>query len=115
MITPRRQLRLTFFAKRLVANRDHLVNQINLEINRHTQSKRETCPHATRIGAQRHIEIVAEFGELADVLSDLCRVETIYPRHEPHVLFAGEVVMKSACESNRPGNPHMAHDLSAIR
>ena len=57
----------TFAAKPLVADFRNLVDQINIEIDSQAGTEGETRAHPSRVGINRHIEILAEFSKIGDI------------------------------------------------
>ena len=55
---------MTFLMEPRVANREDLIDQIAVKLDRHRQGKREPRAHARGVGLHRLPEIGAELGEL---------------------------------------------------
>ena len=104
-----------FFLKRAVADRGQLVDEIPVEGDAHRHAEAEPGLHAAGIGAHRHVHEVAELGEVGDVVDQRVGIHAVDPRHEAHVLLAGERGVEAAAEPERPGDRLGAADRAGIR
>ena len=87
-----------------VADGGDLVDQVPVEGDAHRHAEGEPRPHARGIGAHRHVEEVAELGEVLHVGDERVGVDAVDARHEAHVLRAGEIAGEAAAEAERPGD-----------
>ena len=105
--------------ERLVADREHLVDQQHVGVEVRGDREAEPHEHAARVRLDRHVDEVAELGELDDALDpllDLLAREAVQRAVELDVLAAGEVAARSpapssSSETTRP--PHSARPESS--
>lgn len=85
----------------LIPRRCRFVDQIGVEPDPHGNSKGEARFQPRRIGSKRHVEMPADFCKIFDKIRKSSTVYALYPRHEPRILHAGHIAMKTACVANR--------------
>jgi len=101
-------------AESRIADGGDFVDEVAIKIDSHGESEGETGLHAGRICADRHVEIISEFGKIFDEFNHPPQVGAEYPANEFDILAPGHQRMKSAAEAERPGDPEIAEDAARI-
>ncbi len=87
--------------ERRVAGSDHFVENEDFRSDGGGDGKGEAYHHARRIGADRHVQIIAELGEIRDVVErilDLPGAEAEHLAAHPDILQAGRVLIHAELE-----------------
>src|SRR5262245_3209940 len=69
-----------------VSHREHLVDQIAVEIDGERESERDSCPHPGRIGCDGHAHVLAQLRELLGERIELIEGAFIQPGEEAYVV-----------------------------
>src|SRR5471030_2239691 len=98
-----------------ISGLDRLVDEVDVEVEGEASGDGDPLVHAGRKGADRHVEIAAEFHELLDPRRHFLDVHAVQPRKERDVLARRDLVMEGARESDGKGYPAFAHDTATVR
>lgn len=114
---------MTFFIKDIdallfeagITHRGDLIGQINVKVKGHADGKGELGLHATGVGFDRQLEVLADFGELLDPLLHRLRVTNpVDAADETGVLPPCHAPLKSTTEGQRPGDAAKTGHLALI-
>ena len=77
VLAPAEQLVVALELEATVADQNHLVDQVAFEVHRQRQREREPHAHAVGVEAHRHVHVLAELGELHDVVEGLLERQVV--------------------------------------
>ena len=106
---------LAFAAEGRVADGNHLVDQIIVELDRHRHSEGQSRPHAARIGADRLLDVSDYLREVLDEVEQFRIAAAIDAGDEGQVLASAERSVQAALETQRPGYARLADDPPRVR
>lgn len=96
---------LAFLAEGSVPHGGQFVDEIKIETNGHTEPKGQFGRHAGRIGLDRHIQIVLQFGKVLYEGRHLLDIRFVDAADKAQVLPTGEATVETAAEADGPGDP----------
>ena len=88
--------------ERRVADAGDLVDEIDIEVDRHRDAEGEARLHAGRVGVHWHVHECAELGEILDPRHQVVSVDSVDARDEAHVLRARQRSVEAAAEAEGP-------------
>ena len=98
-----------------VAGRQPFVEQQDFRHDAGGSGKSQPNAHARRIGANRHVQIVAELGErgdLVDALAHVARVDAHIHAAQDDVLLAGHVGVHADIDVEERRDPSRSHQFT---
>ncbi len=103
--------------ERLVANGEHFVDEKNVRIDVDRDRESEPHVHAGRVGLDRRVDEILEFGEVHDLVEALGDLALRQAQHDPvdeDVLTTGDLGMKPGAQFDERGNPAVDLDRAFV-
>jgi hypothetical protein len=109
------QLLMALLMKAVVPNGHHLIDEVAVELHRHRDRKSQSGLHASRVGADRFLEVSPQLGEVLHEINLVIDGFPIDTADELEVIKSGQLSLKGPAKGQWPRDAHPTKDRSACR